>query len=412
MSKIMAVNAGSSSLKFQLLEMPEEKLICSGLVERIQPNCMSHYFFKMDGKVVLDREVPVPNHAVAVQLVLDGIKELNIVDSLDEISGVGHRIVQGGPYFSDSVIINKDVKDKIKELIPLAPLHNPAHITGIEAFEEVLPNVVNVAVFDTAFHQTMPIENFLYGTPYEWYTENKVRKYGAHGTSHAYVAKVYGETVNKPLEGTKVITCHIGNGASITAVKDGKCLDTTMGLTPLDGFPMGTRSGHMDPTVISYIAGERNMDLKSIINALNKESGYKGISGLSHDSRDLEKAIEVGSKPDATDAEKELARRCRLAFDVQFKRICDYIGSYYVLMGGCDAIIFTAGIDENSSYLREKVCDRLAALGVKINKELNNDNSIRGKITNISADDAKVQTWIIPTNEELVIARDVVRLTK
>ena len=412
MSKIMAVNAGSSSLKFQLLEMPEEKLICSGLVERIQPNCMSHYFFKMDGKVVLDREVPVPNHAVAVQLVLDGIKELNIVASLDEISGVGHRIVQGGPYFSDSVIINEDVKNKIKELIPLAPLHNPAHITGIEAFEEVLPNVVNVAVFDTAFHQTMPIENFLYGTPYEWYTENKVRKYGAHGTIHAYVANVYGETVNKPLEGTKVITCHIGNGASITAVKDGKCLDTTMGLTPLDGFPMGTRSGHMDPTVISYIAGERNMELKDIINALNKESGYKGMSGLSHDSRDLEKAIEVGSKPDATDAEKELARRCRLAFDVQFKRICDYIGSYYVLMGGCDAIIFTAGIGENSAYLREKVCDRLAALGVKINKELNNDNSIRGKITNISADDAKVQTWIIPTNEELVIARDVVRLTK
>ena len=412
MSKIMAVNAGSSSLKFQLLEMPEEKLICSGLVERIQPNCMSHYFFKMDGKVVLDREVPVPNHAVAVQLVLDGIKELNIVDSLDEISGVGHRIVQGGPYFSDSVIINEDVKNKIKELIPLAPLHNPAHITGIEAFEEVLPNVVNVAVFDTAFHQTMPIENFLYGTPYEWYTENKVRKYGAHGTSHAYVANVYGETVNKPLEGTKVITCHIGNGASITAVKDGKCLDTTMGLTPLDGFPMGTRSGHMDPTVISYIAGERNMELKDIINALNKESGYKGMSGLSHDSRDLEKAIEVGSKPDATDAEKELARRCRLAFDVQFKRICDYIGSYYVLMGGCDAIVFTAGIGENSAYLREHVCERLTAIGVEIDNELNHDNSIRGKITKISTDASKIAIYIIPTNEELVIARDVVRLTK
>lgn len=412
MSKIMAVNAGSSSIKFQLLEMPEEKLICSGLVERIGEGLMSHYYFKVDGKVALDRELPVKDHAVGVQLVLDGLKELKIVESLDEITGVGHRVVQGGPYFSDSAVVNEDVKAKIKELIPLAPLHNPAHIVGIEAFEQALPGVLNVVVFDTAFHQTMPIDNYLYGTPYEWYTENKVRKYGAHGTSHAYVSKMYLETANVPAVGSKVITCHIGNGASITAVKDGKCLDTTMGLTPLDGFPMGTRSGHMDPTVISYIAEQRGLKLDEIINILNKKSGYLGMSGLSHDSRDLENAIIAGQKENATAEEKALAERCYLAFEVQFKRICDYIGSYYVLMGGCDAIVFTAGIGENSAYLREHVCNRLSALGVEINNELNYDNSIRGKITKISTDASKVAVYIIPTNEELVIARDVVRLSK
>ena len=258
----------------------------------------------------------------------------------------------------------------------------------------------------------MPIDNYMYGTPYEWYTENKVRKYGAHGTSHAYVSDKYLEVTNTPAEGSKVITCHIGNGASITAVKDGKCLDTTMGLTPLDGFPMGTRSGHLDPTVISYIAEARGLKLDEIITILNKKSGYLGMSGLSHDSRDLEKAIEAGKKENATPEEKALAERCHLAFEVQFKRICDYIGSYYVLMGGCDAIVFTAGIGENSAYLREHVCERLTAIGVEIDNELNHDNSIRGKITKLSTDASKIAIYIIPTNEELVIARDVVRLTK
>ncbi len=342
-------------------------------------------------------------------LVLKGLQTLKIVESLDEISGVGHRVVQGGPYFSDSAVVNEDVKAKIEELIPLAPLHNPAHLVGINAFEKALPGVLNVVVFDTAFHQTMPEENFLYGTPYEWYTENKVRKYGAHGTSHDYVSKVYLEVTNTEAVGSKIITCHIGNGASITAVKDGKCLDTTMGLTPLDGFPMGTRSGHMDPTVISYIAGQRNLKLDEIINILNKKSGYLGMSGLSHDSRDLETAIAAGTKADATEAEKSLAERCHMAFEVQFKRIVDYIASFYVLMGGCDGIVFTAGIGENSSYLREHVCNRLAALGVKIDPEL---NKLRGNIQKISTPDSKINVYVIPTNEELVIARDVVRLSK
>ena len=412
MSKIMAVNAGSSSLKFQLLEMPEEKLICSGLVERIQPNCMSHYFFKMDGKVVLDREVPVPNHAVAVQLVLDGLLELKLVESLEEISGVGHRVVQGGAYFSDSCVVTPEVKAKIEELCDLAPLHNPAHIVGINAFEKVLPNVQNVVVFDTSFHQTMPKEAFLYGTPMSWYRDYKVRKYGAHGTSHKYVAHEVAKLMGKPIEELKIVTCHLGNGASLAAVKDGKCLDTTMGLTPLDGIPMGTRSGHMDPTVLSYMHDQTGWDLKEIIRKLNNESGYLGMSEYSHDSRDLDDAVVAASKPDATEEEKELGARCKLALDVQYKRIADYIGGYYIYMKGIDVIVFTAGIGENCAYLRDQLCQRLSVLGIEIDNELNYDNSIRGKVIKLSTDNSKVAVYIVPTNEELVIARDVMRLTK
>lgn len=411
MRKIMAVNAGSSSLKFQLLEMPAEKLIVSGLVERIKTD-KGHYVFKANGEKVIDRSLPIKDHAQAVELVLNGLIEKNFVESLDEISGVGHRVVQGGAYFSDSCIVTKDVKQKIEELCDLAPLHNPAHIIGIEAFEKVLPNVPNVVVFDTSFHQTMPEEVFLYGTPYSWYTDYKVRKYGAHGTSHKYVAYEVAKEMGKPVEDLKIITCHLGNGASLTAVKDGKCLDTTMGLTPLDGFPMGTRSGHMDPTVLSYMQDQTGWDLKTIIKKLNNESGYLGMSGYSHDSRDLDDAIAAANKEGATESEKALGARCKLALDVQYKRIADYIGSFYVEMSGVDVIVFTAGIGENSPYCREQICKRVAVLGVEIDNELNYDNSIRGKVTKLSTPNSKVAVYILPTNEELVIARDVMRLTK
>ena len=412
MRKIMAVNAGSSSLKFQLLEMPAEKVIVSGIVERIKTD-QGAYSFKVDGKKVIDRKgLPIKDHAQAVQLVLDGLLELKLVESLEEISGVGHRVVQGGAYFSDSCVVTPEVKAKIEELCDLAPLHNPAHIVGINAFEKVLPNVQNVVVFDTSFHQTMPKEAFLYGTPMSWYRDYKVRKYGAHGTSHKYVAHEVAKLMGKPIEELKIVTCHLGNGASLAAVKDGKCLDTTMGLTPLDGIPMGTRSGHMDPTVLSYMHDQTGWDLKEIIRKLNNESGYLGMSEYSHDSRDLDDAVVAASKPDATEEEKELGARCKLALDVQYKRIADYIGGYYIYMKGIDVIVFTAGIGENCAYLRDQLCQRLSVLGIEIDNELNYDNSIRGKVIKLSTDNSKVAVYILPTNEELVIARDVMRLTK
>ena len=410
MSKIMAVNAGSSSLKFQLLEMPEEKLIVSGLVENIGPIEVGHVTFKVDGKKIIDEDVKVEDHEKAVKIVLDGLIEKQLIKSLDEIGGVGHRIVQGGPYFQDSCLVTPDVKAKIEELIPLAPLHNGPHLVGINAFEQVLKDVPNVVVFDTSFHQTMPETSYLYGVPYEWYTKYKVRKYGAHGTSHQYVAKRCAELMNKPIEELKIITCHLGNGASLTAVQNGKCVDTTMGLTPLDGFPMGTRSGSLDPTVVEYMHNQTGMDVHQILRVLNRESGYLGISGVSNDSRKIEEKLVCAS--DASLEEKEVARRCNLAFDLQYKRICDYIGSYYVLMEGVDAIVFTAGIGENSDYCREHVCERLKVLGVEIDKQINSSKETRGNETLISTPNSKVKVFVIPTNEELCIARDVVRLTK
>lgn len=408
MQKIMAVNAGSSSLKFQLLEMPAENLIVSGLVENIGPNEMGHVTFKVDGEKIIDRDEKVIDHEVAVKIVLDGLLEKKLIKSFDEITGVGHRVVQGGAYFSDSCLVDEDVLAKIEELIPLAPLHNGPHLVGIRAFQSVLKDVPNVVVFDTSFHQTMPETSYLYGVPYEWLTEYKVRKYGAHGTSHKYVAYECAKFLGKDVKDLKIVTCHLGNGASLTAVKDGKCLDTTMGLTPLDGFPMGTRSGSLDPTVIQYMNKQTGMSIDEIINALNKKSGYLGISGVSNDSRKVEAKLNVPA--DASDEEKEISRRCHLAFDLQYKRICDYIGGFYVLMGGIDAIVFTAGIGENSDYCREKICERLAVLGVEIDKSVN--DGLRGKEALISTENSKIKVCVIPTNEELVIARDVVRLTK
>ena len=395
MGKIMAVNAGSSSLKFQLLEMPQEVVLASGIVERIGED-IPCYTFKYDGKKLVGDLTNGNDHTAAVKAVLELLIQNNIVKSFDEIEGVGHRVVQGGAYFSDSAVITNEVKAKIEELSPLAPLHNPAHIKGINAIENVLPNVPSVAVFDTAFHQTMDEVSYMYPVPYEWYSENKVRKYGAHGTSHKYVAYECAKAMNKPIEELNIITCHIGNGASITAVKGGKCVDTSMGLTPLDGIPMGTRSGTLDPTVLQYMQKQKGYDMDKLINILNKESGYKGVSGVSNDSRDLEDRYTTDS-------------RCKLALDLQYKRIADYIGSYYVLMGGVDAIVFTAGIGENNGHMREEVLNRVSVLGVSVDKEA---NSKRGELIEISTKDSKVKAFVIPTAEELVIARDVVRLTK
>ncbi len=394
MKKIMAVNAGSSSLKFQLLEMPNEVIITEGIVERIGLKD-AYYTIKFNGdkeKIVL----PIKDHAEAVKLVLDDLVNRQIVKDLNEISGVGHRIVQGGWYFQDSAIINDDTIAKIEELCDLAPLHNPAHLIGIRAFLKVLPGVPNIAVFDTSFHQTMKPDTYMYALPYEWYEKYKIRKYGAHGTSHKYVAYMAAELLKKPIEETKIVTCHLGNGASIAAVKGGICVDTSMGLTPLEGIPMGTRSGNIDPTVLEYMAKKEGFTISELLVILNRKSGYLGVSGVSNDSRDLENNLDTNE-------------RCRLALDIQYKRIADYIGSYYIQMGGLDAIVFTAGIGENSSRCREQVINRLAVLGIKLDAEA---NKARGEIAEITAKDSLVKAFLIPTKEELMIARDVVRLTE
>lgn len=402
MGKIMAVNAGSSSLKFQLLEMPSEVLIASGLVERLGTvdGC---YTIKYNGRKLqgqlepADKEDPKAyNHTLAVKTVLDILVGEGIVKSLDEITGVGHRIVQGGAYFNDSAVLSQDVLDKIIELAPLAPLHNPAHVEGINAVRAALPNVPDVAVFDTAFHQTMDELSYMYALPYEWYTEHKVRKYGAHGTSHKYVAEECARVMGKPIQDLNIITCHIGNGASITAVKGGKCVDTSMGLTPLDGIPMGTRCGSLDPTVLQYMNKQLGYSIDELVSICNKKSGYLGISGVSNDSRNLEEQMKTNP-------------RCKLALELQYKRIADYIGSYYVLMGGADAIVFTAGIGENSSNMRRQVLERCACLGVEVDPI---NEKVRGEVCEISTKDSKLKAFIIPTAEELMIARDVVRLTQ
>jgi acetate kinase len=391
--KLLSVNAGSSSLKFQLLQMPEEREIASGIVERIG-NKNAEFKIKFNGKSQTNSDLVVLDHAVAVDLVIKGMLENQVIASLDEIQGVGHRVVQGGELFKESVVIDDDVVIKIASLNDLAPLHNPANIIGINAFRKAIPNVIHVAVFDTTFHQTMPKENFLYGVPYEWYTNHGVRKYGFHGTSHQYVSEVAQERLGK--ENSKIIVAHIGNGASITAIKDGKSIDTSMGLTPLEGFPMGTRSGNVDPAIFQLMQQKEGYSLEKTLNELNKKSGYLGISGLSHDSRDIVSAAESGNE------------RAQLTLNIQAKRIVDYIASYYVLLNGLDALVFTAGIGENAKELRKLICDRLTVLGIKIDDAKNNSRGDK----DISAADSLVKVWVIPTNEEIMIARDVLRLAK
>ncbi len=391
--KIMAVNAGSSSLKFQLLEMPSEVLLASGVVERIGLKD-SIFTIKFAGK--RDKEITsIPTHTVAVEMLLNKLIGLNILNTLDEIEGVGHRVVHGGELFSDSVVITDEVIKAIEDVCELAPLHNPANLIGINAFKEALPNVTEVAVFDTAFHQTMDPVEYMYSVPYEWYTKYGVRKYGFHGTSHKYVSLRAAAMLGKKPEDTKVIVCHIGNGASLCAVKGGKSIDTSMGFTPLAGIAMGTRSGDIDPAIVQFISQKENKNLDEVIHELNSKSGYLGLSGLSSDSRDLWEAVERGDK------------KSILAVTKQAKMIADYIGSYYIALEGCDAICFTAGIGENASETRKLVVDRLKALNVELDYE---KNLTRGEEKIISKDSSKIKLLLIPTNEEVMIARDTLRL--
>lgn len=390
--KVISVNAGSSSLKFQLLKMPEEQVIASGVTERIGLED-AIYTIKFNGEKVSET-LPILDHAVAIEILLASLKKHKIIESLDEIDGVGHRVVQGGEVFKESAVLNKLTIAAIDSLKDLAPLHNPPNLVGIRSFMKVLPNVVHLAVFDTTFHQTMAEDAYLYAVPYEWYEEYGVRKYGFHGTSHQYVSEIATKMLNK--DDAKVIVCHIGNGASISAVKNGVCVDTSMGFTPLEGIPMGTRTGSIDPAILNFMEHKLNVDSDEMNVILNKKSGYLGISGLTSDARDLETAIEKGHK------------RAKLAFDLQAKRIADYIGSYYVYMGGLDAIAFTAGIGENSPGLRKLVLDRLEVLGVKMDETLNNT---RGAEV-ITTEDSKVKVFVLKTDEEVMIARDTLAFVK
>ena len=386
---ILSVNAGSSSLKFTGFEMPSEDVLISGVFERIGID-NSFYTIKVNGEKI-KKEVELPNHKVAFEILIKELMDNKIVESLDEIKGVGHRIVQGGAYFDKTVIADEDAVSKIDELASLAPLHNP--IVGINAAKEVMPNAVQTVVFDTAFHQTMAPCEYMYAVPYAWYKEYGIRKYGAHGTSHKYVSQRMNEILGR--NDTKLITCHIGNGASISAVKDGKCVDTSMGLTPNAGLIMGSRCGDMDATVVTYAMEKTGMTPKEMDIVLNKQSGLLGISGVSSDSRDIEEGIKNGNE------------RCILAQEMYVKRIVEYIAKYYVLLGGCDAIVFTAGVGENSISTRKEILDKLAVLGIKVDEEANN---VRGEERKITTDDSAVPAYIIPTNEELMIAKDTYSL--
>ena len=391
MTKILAINAGSSSLKFQLLAMPEETVLTVGLVERIG---LDDGVFKIEfGDEEVKKVLDIPNHTKAVELLMDALIENKIVESFDDIAGVGHRVVHGGEKFAKSVVVTPDVLAEIGKLSDLAPLHNPANIIGIKAFAKKLPNAVSVAVFDTAFHQTMPESSYLYPVNRELYHDYGIRKYGFHGTSHQFVSERAVQLLGLPVEETKIITVHIGNGGSLSAVKGGKSIDTSMGFTPLAGIMMGTRSGDVDPAVIPYIMEKVGVDVGGAVDILNKKSGLAGVSGLSSDMRDIESAIMAGNP------------LAKTAFDLFIKRISDYIGSYLLTLGGADAIVFTAGIGENGPNIRKEILERLAFLGVEINEEA---NAVRGSEALISTEGSKIKAFVIPTNEEIMIARDTV----
>ncbi|MGG5755131.1 acetate kinase [Bacillus toyonensis] len=393
MSKIIAINAGSSSLKFQLFEMPSETVLTKGLVERIGLED-SIFTITVDGEK--QKEITnIPDHAVAVNMLLSKLTENGIVKSLDEIGGIGHRVVHGGEKFADSVLITDEVLAEIEELSDLAPLHNPANLVGIKAFQEVLPNVPAVAVFDTAFHQTMPESAFLYSLPYEYYEKFGIRKYGFHGTSHKYVTERAAELLGRPIESLSLLSCHLGNGASIAAVEGGKSIDTSMGFTPLAGVTMGTRSGNIDPALIPYIMEKTGQTVEEVVNVLNKKSGMLGLTGYSSDLRDIIAKEEEGDQ------------RAKVALDVFVSRIHKYIGSYTARMKGVDAIIFTAGVGENSAIIRERVLEGLEYMGVYFDAKRNN---VFGEEAFISFPHSPVKIIVIPTDEEVMIARDVLRL--
>ena len=391
--KVLSVNAGSSSLKFQMYEMPEEKVLISGVFERIGIDA-PFYTIKINGEKIR-KEVELPNHKVAFEILVKELMDYKVVESLDEIKGIGHRVVQGGDYFNKTVVIDDEVIAKIDELSTLAPLHNPAAITGIRAAQAVVPNAVQTAVFDTAFHQTMDEVNYMYAVPYSWYTDYKIRRYGAHGTSHKYVALRMNEILGRM--NTKLITCHIGNGGSVSAVVDGKCVNTSMGLTPNAGLIMGSRCGDIDATIIPYIMKKANLTAEEVDTALNKQSGLLGISGVSSDSRDVEDGINSGNE------------RCLLAQKMYVRRVIDYIAKYYVEMGGADAIVFTAGVGENSKATRREIMDGLSVLGVVVDEE---NNNTRGEEIMVTTKESKIPCYVIPTDEEVMIARDTYAFIK
>lgn len=391
MAKIMAVNCGSSSFKFKLYEMPEEKVITSGIVERIgHEDAIFQIKINGESKKTI---VPVKDHGVAVQIVMDALLENKIIEHLDEIKATGHRVVQGGPYFKESALFNEDTYSKIESLIPLAPLHNKAHLVGFDAFKKVLPNTPAVAVFDTAFHQTMDKEDYTYPIKKEYTEKYMIRRYGAHGTSHKYLSEIGEKYIEK--DGDKrIIVCHLGSGASITAVKNGKCVATSMGLTPLGGIMMNTRTGDLDPSVYYQVLKMSGKDNETIFQEFNKESGLYGVSGVSNDSRDVEKAALEGN-PDA-----------QLALDLWARRIADFIGQYFVRLGGCDLIIFSAGIGENSPESREMIMDRTKeALEIAYDRDLDYAGK-RGTNFTITKPESKIKVMVIPTDEEVMLARD------
>ncbi len=397
--KILVINCGSSSLKFQLIDSDSEQVICKGLCERIGIEG-SQIVYTPEGKDKITNVTPMPDHNRAIELVIEALtgKENGVVSSLDEIGAVGHRIVHGGEKFTKSVVINEEVIKAIEEVSDLAPLHNPANLIGIRACQKAMPGVPMVAVFDTAFHQTMPEEAYLYGLPYSYYERYGIRRYGFHGTSHGYVSSRAAQILGKDIKDLKIIVCHLGNGASVSAVKNGECIDTSMGLTPLEGLIMGTRTGDIDPSVVEFIMKKENSSVADVTNLLNKKSGVYGLSSeLSSDFRDLEDGYRNGNAG---------AKR---AVDAFAYRVLKYIGSYTAAMNGVDCICFTAGVGENSGFVRELICDKLGFIGATLNKEA---NKIRGKEQIISGDDSKVTLMIVPTNEELAIARDTYALCK
>lgn len=396
MSKTIAVNAGSSTLKFKLFDMPSEEVVAEGTIERIGEK-MGHAKIKYGDGQKHEEERAFADHGTAVKYLLDQLISLKIVKSYDEITAVGHRVVAGGEYFKDSAVITDDVIEKIDSLAEYAPLHDPAELVGIKEFRKVLPNAFAVAVFDTSFHVNMPKKNALYSVPYEWYEKYGARKYGAHGTSHRYVAGRAAEMLGKPLEDLKLITMHIGAGASITAVKDGKSYDTSMGFSPLAGITMATRSGDVDPSLVEFMQEKLGKTAPEMIDILNHESGIKGISGISPDMRDILAAADKGDK------------HAQLTIDIYVNRIVRYVGAYIAEMGGADAIVFTAGVGENSVPIRKMVTDKLAYFGIKIDQEKNNCHGVE---RDLSTPDAKIKTLLIPTNEELMIVRDIERLKK
>ena len=388
---ILSVNAGSSSLKFSLFEMPEGVELVNGYFEKIGLSD-SFYSIKVNGEKII-RDKRVDTHKKAVEYLCEELIENGIINSMDEIKGIGHRIVNGGPKYKESILIDDDFIKEFENLIEYAPLHNPAHLVGIKAFKETLPNVKNVCVFDTAFHQTMDEVNYLYPVPYEWYTKYGIRKYGAHGTSHRFVYKTICEKLQR--DDLKVISCHIGSGASLCAIDGGKVLDTSMGFTPLAGIMMGTRCGDVDASIIPYIMKKENLNIDEVINILNKKSGLLGISGVSSDSRDIENGIKEGNE------------RCILAQDMYVQKIANYIAMYNNLLNNADVIVFTAGVGENSVQTRQMIVDKIHSLGVSLDKELNN---CRGVLRKISNEDSRIPVYIVPTNEELMIAKDTYEL--